>query len=237
MASSEETVETALRQGPGPLARSDAPAHDGDVGVAREQGPYRAGQSVERRPALLLAEYESTAALVHAAEKIRDAGYEKWDTHTPFPVHGMDKAMGLRDTPLGWIVLIGGLTGCFSAFLMMYWMNGIDYPLVVGGKPPGAIPSMIPIMFEVTVLISAFSALLGMLHLARLPRHHHPVFYSSRFEGFSDDKFFVSIEAEDRQFDVVKTRRLLESTHPTHVELVEEEIVVPVQEPEEEDEL
>ncbi len=75
-----------------------------------------------------------------AAEKLRDAGYTKFDAHTPYPVHGMDKAMGLRDTPLGWIVLVLGLAGCLTGFVMMTWMNGIDYPLVIGGKPPDAIP-------------------------------------------------------------------------------------------------
>ncbi len=174
-------------------------------------------------PALLLAEYESPASIVHAAEKLRDAGYTAFDTHTPFPVHGMDKAMGMRDTPLGWIVFAAGATGCFCAFLMMWWMNGYDYPLIIGGKPGYALPSMIPVMFELTVLFSALAAVLAMFGLNKLPRHHHPVFYSERFESFSDDRFFLSVEATDPKFDLAKTRALLESTHAAHVELVEEE--------------
>jgi len=176
-----------------------------------------------KRPALLLAEFGTTAGVIHAAEKLRDAGYSKFDAHSPFPIHGMDKAMGLPDSKLGWIVLCCGLTGTFSAFAMMYWMNGVDYPIVIGGKPPGAIPSMVPILFEVTVLFSALSTVFGMLHLNRLPRHHHPVFYSDRFKAFSDDKFFISVEAEDPKFDTKKTRALLESAHPAAIEFVEEE--------------
>src|SRR5690348_1463345 len=109
---------------------------------------------LEKRPVLYLAEFETPGQVMHAAEKVRDAGYKRWDVHTPFPVHGMDRAMGLSDSVLGWIVLACGLTGCTAAFCLMYWTNGMDYPLVIGGKPPTAIPSMVPVMFELTVLLS-----------------------------------------------------------------------------------
>jgi hypothetical protein len=175
------------------------------------------------RPLLYLAEYPTTAAVVHAAERVRDAGYRKWDVHTPFPIHGMNAAMGIRDSAVGWIVLVMGLTGCASAFLLIWWTNGVDYPLVVGGKPPYSLPSMIPVMFELTILLSAFGAVFGMLGLNQLPKHHHPVFYSDRFERATDDRFFISIEASDPAFDREATRALLEETHPTHVELVQEE--------------
>ena len=179
--------------------------------------------SEAKRPLLYLAEFETPDAVIHAAEKVRDEGYEKWDVHTPYPVHGMDKAMGLGDSHLGWIVLVAGLTGLTAAVTMMQWMNGYDYPLVIGGKPPDAVPSMVPIMFELTVLFSALAAFLGMFHLNSLPAHFHPIFYSDRFENFSNNKFFVSIEVEDKRFDVTKTRALLESLKPSHLELVEGE--------------
>jgi len=175
-----------------------------------------------KRPLLYLAEFDQADALVHAAEKCRDEGFQKWDVHTPYPVHGMDAAMGLSDSRLGWIVLACGLTGLTLAVTMMQWMNGFDYPLIIGGKPPDAYASMVPIMFELTVLLSAFGSVFGMLALNEIPRHHHPVFYSNRFEAASDDKFFISIEAEDGKFDVEKTKSFLEGLHPTHVELVEE---------------
>jgi hypothetical protein len=184
-------------------------------------------RKAKRAPTAVLAEFESAHAIVHAAEKVRDAGYVRWDTHTPFPVHGMDKAMGLKDSRLGWIVIVFALTGLTAAFAMMHWMNGIDYPTIVGDKPagaPGTLPSMVPIMFELTVLFSAFGAVLGMFHLNGLPRHHHTVFESERFRSASDDKFFISIEAEDPKFDVAAARALFEGVHASHVEVIEEEL-------------
>jgi hypothetical protein len=178
------------------------------------------GGEGSQRPLLMLAEFDTPGGCMHGAEKLRDAGYTKFDAHTPFPVHGMDKAMGLADSKLGWIVLSAGLSGTFLAWLMMYWMNGVDYPIVVGGKPPGTLPSMIPIMFEVTVLLSSLTAVFGMLGLNKLPRHHHPLFFSERFKGFSDDKFFLAVEVEDPKYDVNRTRALLESAKPQAVEIV-----------------
>ncbi len=203
---------------------ASAADEDEDVEVEHDDEEGSEGEPIERRPALILAEFDTPAGVLHAAEKVRDAGYEKWDVHTPFPVHGMDRAMGLGDSPLGWIVLVMGLTGCAGAALMMWWMNGFDYPLIIGGKPPDAIPSMIPIMFECTILLSGIGAVFGMFGLNQLPRHHHPVFYSTRFERCSDDKFFISVEAQDPKFDLKRTKQLFETAHATHIELIEEEV-------------
>lgn len=185
----------------------------------------------ERRPALYLAEFDTPEACMHAAEKVRDAGYQSWDVHTPYPVHGMEHAMGLKSTKLGWVAMAAGMLGLVTAVFMIYFMNASEwdilgfrgYPLVVGGKPPGAFPSMVPIMFELSILLTGFGTLLGLFHVARLPRHHHPVFESERFAAASDDKFFISIETEDPKFDLEETRQMLESLAPTHLELVEEE--------------
>ena len=173
-------------------------------------------------PALLLAEFDTPGECLHAAEALRDAGYKDFDTHTPFPIHGMDAAMGLGDSKLGWIVFPIGLMGTCLAFLMMHWMNNIDYQIIIGGKPAtvSSIPSMVPIMFELTVLLSAFAAVFGMLGLNKLPRHHHPVFNSEKFAAFSNDKFFVSVESTDPKWSVDKTRKLLEGLHPASLELV-----------------
>ena len=180
--------------------------------------------TTKKRPVVYLAEFETPDAIIHAAETVRDAGYEKWDVHTPYPLHGMDAAMGLKDSRLGWIVLACGLTGVTAAITMIQWMNGYDYPLVIGGKPPDAIPTMVPIMFELTVLLSAFGSLFGMLGLNELPKHNHPVFASDRFDQATNNKFFISIEVEDKKFDTKRTKELLESTHPSFIELVEEEV-------------
>ncbi len=174
----------------------------------------------EDAPAILLAEFDTAGDCLRMAEKLRDGGYTQFDTHTPFPVHGMDAAMGLPDSKLGLIVFPIGLAGTTLAFLMMWWMNGVDYPLVIGGKPPYSLPSMVPIMFELTVLLSSFGTVLGMLHLNRLPRHHHPIFNSQRFATFSNDKFFVSVEATDPKFSLERTKKLLEAGSPTNVEII-----------------
>jgi hypothetical protein len=192
--------------------------------TSSSEHPYRKESAkAPGRPLVYLAEYDTPADCMHAAEKVRDAGYERWDVHTPFPVHGMDGAMGLKDSPVGWIVLVMGLTGCLTAFILMWWTNGIDYPIVIGGKPGFSLPAMVPVMFELTILLSAFGAVFGMFGINQLPKHWHPVFYSERFERCSDDKFFVSVEAADAEFDIDDTRALLEGTHPTHLELIHEE--------------
>ena len=200
-------------------AKADAEAASED-----EEGDDEDG--IEKRPALYLAEYETPEALEAAAIQVRDAGYENWDCHTPYPVHGMDDAMGLKPTKIGIISFVAGMTGLVTAVLMIQYMNNWDYPLIIGGKPVGlgAFPSMVPIMFELTVLLTGFGTLFGLLHLTRLPMHHHPVFESERFEAATDDKFFISIEVSDEKFDLEKTRALLEGTEPSYLELVEEEI-------------
>ena len=173
-------------------------------------------------PALLLAEFNTTGECLRAATALRDAGYKDFDTHTPFPIHGMDAAMGLGDSKLGLIVFPIGLSGACLAFLMMHWMNNIDYPIIIGGKPASiaSIPSMVPIMFELMVLLSSFATVFGMLGLNKLPRHHHPIFNSERFKEFSNDKFFVSVESTDPKWSTDRTRKLLEALHPASLELV-----------------
>jgi hypothetical protein len=173
-------------------------------------------------PALLLAEFDTPGEVLHAAEALRDAGYKDFDSHTPFPIHGMDAAMGLGDSKLGLIVFPIGLLGTTLGFAMMHWMNNIDYPIIIGGKPASiaSLPSMIPIMFELTVLLSAFATVFGMLGLNKLPRHHHPIFNSERFASFSNDKFFISVESTDPKWSVDKTRKLFEGLHAKHIELV-----------------
>lgn len=171
----------------------------------------------------ILAEYDTPKAVFHAAEAVRDAGFTKWDVHTPYPIHGMDGAMGLKNTPLGWISLAGGITGGSLALLMQWWMNGYDYPLNIGGKPAFAVQTCVPVTFELTILLTAFATLFGMLGLNRLPQLYHWCFGSEKFLRVTDDRFFISIEKDDPKFDQDRTRALLEKTHPLGIELVEEE--------------
>jgi hypothetical protein len=169
----------------------------------------------------VLAQFETTAAVYHACEKVRDKGFMFWDAHTPFPVHGLDKAMGLKPSKLPWIVLVMALTGGTGAFAMQWWMQAVDYPLVISGKPFGSWPAFVPVTFELTVLLGAFGAVFGMFFLNRLPQLYHSLFASERFARVTDDKFFISIESSDPKFDPVATPKFLQELGASHVEIVE----------------
>jgi hypothetical protein len=170
----------------------------------------------------LLTEFDSAARLIQAVEKTRDEGFRNWDVHTPFPVHGMDDAMGIRGTRLPFLVLASGGTGLGLATLMQWWMNAVDYPFVISGKPLFGIPANIPIMFELTVLFSAFAAFFGMWILNGLPRWYHPLFTNKRFRRVTQDRFYIVIEAKDPRFDPVRTREFLASLGGSDVEEVNE---------------
>jgi len=170
----------------------------------------------------LLVEFSEVADVLRAAEQVRDAGYQKWDVHSPIPIHGMDGAMGIRPTILPWIVLGGGLAGVSSALLMQWWMNAVDYPIIISGKPFFSLPANIPIAFELTILFSAVAAVISLFALNGLPRWYHPLLNNARFRRFSTDKFFIVIEAADPRFDKQKTREFLSSLGGQAVELIEE---------------
>ena len=171
----------------------------------------------------VLAEFASVRDLYHACERVRDAGYTRWDAHTPFPVHGLERAMGLKRSILPWIVLVIGLGGAAGGFGLQAWVHSSAYPLVISGKPLFSWPAYIPITFELGVLAAAFAAVLSMLGLSQLPALFHPLFNSKRFERFSDDRFFISIEVWDPKFDPKATEEFLRQLHPVQVELVPNE--------------
>ncbi len=166
----------------------------------------------------IIAEFETPAAIMHAAEKVRDSGFRKWDVFTPFPVHGMDKAMGLKNSRVGWF----SCTGYTCGMLMIWWMNAVDYPIVIGGKPMFSPFSAFPPSYELTILLGSFGSLLGMLFLNRLPRLHHPLLKHRRFALASHDRFFLVIETCDPKYSETETRKLLEGAGSKHIELVEE---------------
>ncbi len=162
-----------------------------------------------------MAEFEHPGELLLAAEKAYREGYRRMDAYTPFPIEGLAEAIGFRHTRLPLIVLIGGLVGCVAGFLMQYYLSAVDYPLNIGGRPFNSWPAFIPITFEVTVLVAALSAVLGMLALNGLPRPYHPVFNDPRFAMASRNRFFLCIEASDPKFDREQTKRFMEglTTH------------------------
>ena len=173
----------------------------------------------------LAAEFDSAADLLRAAEGIRAAGYERFDVFSPFPLHGMNHAMGLKTSGLGKFVFLGGLTGFLTAVALEFIPSSWIYPLVVAGKPTGffTVPAFFPIMFELTVLFSAFAAVLGMLFLNDLPRWNHPIFNWERFKRASDDKFFALIESKDPKFSAGEISDLFASLGGKNITLLHEE--------------
>jgi mono/diheme cytochrome c family protein len=159
-----------------------------------------------------MAEYSNEHKLLEAARKVRDSGYTDTDAFTPFPVHGIDEALGIKPTKLPFIVLCCGLTGLSLALLMQWWMNGVDYMYIISGKPMGITPASIPVAFEMTILFSAFSTFLGMIALNQLPRFSNPVFTNPRFDRATDDKFFLYVNAKDKYYNRESVKELLGGT-------------------------
>jgi|TARA_B100001093_G_scaffold520496_1_gene616821 hypothetical protein len=158
-----------------------------------------------------VAEFDNAMDLYHAAEKVRDAGFRRWDVHTPYPIHGMDAAMGLGKSWLSAVVLVGGTTGFIFALFLQFFTQVSLYPTVVQSKPTNlfTVPAFFPVTFELTILFSGFSILFGLLIWIMLPRWNHPLFNSSLFPKSTDDGFLMVIESRDPKFKKEKTRDFL----------------------------
>lgn len=161
------------------------------------------------QPYGLIATFETTAEAMHAAEQVRDAGYKFWDVISPFPVHGMDRAMGMRRSKVPRISLLGGLLGFTTGMTLIWWTGSANYALIVGGKPLFSPLFAFPVAYELTILFCAFATIGGMFLCNRLPRHHHPVMHYPQFHRGTDDRFFIVIEARDPRFHATNTRALL----------------------------
>ena len=169
----------------------------------------------------VVAEFGDPRQLLDAIRAVRAKGYRKFDAYTPYPVHGVESAMGEHRSILGYVVLVAGLCGTLSAYLLQWWTGAVSYPLVIAGKPLFAFEPSIPIMFELTVLFAAFGAVIGMLVLNRLPQFYHPVFNYSRYGGATNDRFLLAVESEDPLFDEQRTTELLAQLGSTNTEVVE----------------
>ena len=169
-----------------------------------------------------LARFESASKLYKVAEKVRDAGYTKWDCHSPYPIHGLDHAMGIKRSKLPIFVFFGGLIGFFTGIALAYGTQVILYPTVVQGKPANitTIAAFFPIIFELTILFSGFTVLFSLLALCRLPRLNHPLFNSEAFARATDDGFFIAIESDDAQFSLKHTPEFLKTVGGIGIELV-----------------
>ena len=166
----------------------------------------------------VLAQYETPREIYKAAERVRDAGYSKWDCCTPFAVHGLDKAMGVKPSTLPWYVLIVGICGSVFALGFEMWTMMDAYPIITQGKPLFSLPAYVPVWYEATVLSSCLTVFFGNWVLSRLPQYYHPAFKSLAFARVTDDKFFVMIEAADSRFDLEKTKALLKDAGASHIE-------------------
>ena len=179
-------------------------------------------QSGEAKPYGMLAEFEVPAQLLRAAKTVRDAGYRRWDVYTPCPIHGLDAAMGIPNSKVGWFTFAGGGLGFTIGMLMIWFMNDFNYGLIVGGKPLFSPVYAFPVGYELTILLAALGSVIGMFVLNRLPRLHHPLLKHPRFAQVTHDKFYVVIECDDPEYSKRKTSQLLRSCGGKHLELVEE---------------
>ena len=171
----------------------------------------------------LMAEFNTPGDLLRAAEKIRGAGYRKWDCFTPFPIHGIDKVMGYRNSLVGWVALAGGAFMFLNIVGLIWFSNAFDYPLIVGGKPMFSVPMTFVPAYIMMIMGGAFGALLGMFGVNQLPRLHHPLLFKKRFEGASRDKFIIVIGANDEKFCATETKQLLEAIGGANIEIVEDQ--------------
>ncbi|HWB20645.1 MAG TPA: DUF3341 domain-containing protein [Phycisphaerales bacterium] len=180
----------------------------------------------------MFAEFETPGAILEAAKKVREAGYKWWDCNVPFPVHGLDKAMGVRPTILPLLVFGGGLTGTLLAIALQVFTNSTNlsfwalvpvhgYPFLVSGKPFISGPAFVPVAFELTVLLASLTSFGAMMLLNGLPRHYHPVLKSPKMARATDDRFYLVIEARDPKYSPTKTAEFLKTLRPLQVSEME----------------
>jgi hypothetical protein len=162
----------------------------------------------------IMAEFRTPGALKAAVETASDAGYTRLDAFSPFPLRETAHRLGTRTTAIPWIALVAGLTGAAAQYGSQYWMNVVDYPLNIGGRPLHSWPAFVPATLIVAILWAGLATLLGLLLVLRLPRLHHPVFAVHGFERASQDRFFLCILSEDPLFEPERTWSFLETLSP-----------------------
>ena len=169
-----------------------------------------------------LCEVENPKELIEISKKVRDSGYTKFDTYTPFPVHGIDKAMGIQPSKVPWLSITGCFIGLFSAIALQVWTNGIDYKIALSGKPFIAFPAFVPVTFELTILFTAFFTVFGMFGINQLPTFNRPIFNNESIKKATCSGFFLSISADDKNFDEEKTKTFLQKSGGKNIEKIKE---------------
>ncbi len=181
-------------------------------------------ETVEKKVIAVLGDFKNADAITSAAKSIHESGYTKFDIYTPYPIHGLDKAMGIKKTILPRFSLAAGLTGLASAFALQYWTGAIEYKLNIGGKPLFAPQFGLPVFFELTVLFTAITTIFVMFgYLCKLPNWHSPYQHDDGFQAATDDNFCVVLEAEDPRFTVESAKGLLAKLGAANVRIVEEQ--------------
>ena len=207
----------------------NTPGHAPDAGSAASGGG--------RKPFGLIGEFDNVTDIIAAANTAREAGYKKMDVHSPFPIHGIDDAIGIKQTVLPWIVLVMGLTGMaagliLTTYTMADWLpqpgfvpeNFEGYTYLISGKPLVSLAGFIPVIFELTIMFSAYTAVFAMFLLNKLPLLSNPLLKSERFRRATDDRFFLAIDARDGSFDAGRTAEMVRSMHGClAVELIDED--------------
>jgi len=156
--------------------------------------------------------FDSPDDLVRAATTVREAGYRKWDCHSPYPVHGLSRAMGLRMSPIAFLGLGAGFTGGAAAMLMQWWMSAVDYPVVIGGKPLFSWPAFIVLTFELFVLATAIATVTYLVLFCKLGKWHSPLHDSDIMKEVTSDRFAVVIDSKDALFSDETAEHLLKET-------------------------
>ncbi len=169
-----------------------------------------------------LCEVKNPKDLIELSKKVRDSGYTKFDTYSPFPIHGIDKAMGIPASIVPVLSFIGAMIGLTVAISLQVWTNGIDYKIALSGKPYAALPAFVPVTFELTILFTAFFTVFGMFGLNQLPTFNRPIFNNESIKKATCSGFFLSISATDNNFDEVKTLEFLNRSGANNIERIED---------------
>jgi hypothetical protein len=168
---------------------------------------------------LLLATFDHEDDLLAATAEVRSRGYRIVDVFTPYAVHGLDRAMGLRSSRLTWVCVVCGMTGALGMLWFEHWIAAISWPIDVGGKPWNALPSDVPAAFEAAVLLAGFGSVFALFGVSRLfpGQPARP-----KIDRVTDDRFVLVLDETDAAFDVSTVQRLLE---PFHLCEIEERVV------------
>ena len=171
----------------------------------------------------VLAEFENVTDIVRTCEKVRDGGYTRWDSYSPFPIHGIDPAMGIKPTRMPWLIFCMGITGTFTGLCLQYYMNAYDYQYMLSGKPIFSLPANVPVMFELTILFAALTTFFGTLIVNGLPRFYNPLFKVKEFARATNDRYFICIEAADPRYDADGLKQFFMDNKAISVQVVEDD--------------